>query len=215
MITVITTVVAAYLLGSINFAVIFTKLFTKKDIRELGSGNAGTTNTMREVGALPGTLTFIGDAAKGFVACGMGYVFFDYLSKNAFQWALPIYGAYLCGVACMMGHMFPVFFGFKGGKGVAVSVGIFLVCSWQAILIGLAVFVICLLISKIVSVSSLLATVTVVCLSIVFSDTDAALWPQIVMSVIMGAAVFLKHSDNIKRLIAGEENKISFGGSKK
>ena len=215
MITVLTTVVAAYLLGSINFAVIFTKLFTKQDIRDLGSGNAGTTNTMREVGALPGILTFLGDALKGFVASGMGYIFFDYLSQNGYEWLTAIYGAYVCGVACMMGHMFPIFFGFKGGKGVAVSVGIFVVCSWQAILIGLGVFALCLLISKFVSVSSLLATVTVVCLSVVFNDSNSALWPQVVMSVIMGTAVFLKHSENIKRLISGEENKIGSKRSKK
>ncbi len=214
-ITVAITLIAAYLLGSLNFAVIFTRLFTHKDIRELGSGNAGTTNTMRVAGALPGILTFVCDALKGFVASFMGYGFFSYMSANGEAWAMPIYGAYMCGVACMLGHMFPIFFGFKGGKGVAVSVGIFLVCSWQAILIGLAVFAVCLLITKIVSVSSLLATVTVVCLSVVFRDVNAGLWPQVLMSIMMAAAIFLKHSENIKRLISGEENKISLGGKKK
>lgn len=211
--TALVTIVCAYLIGSINFAVIFTKLFTKRDVRDFGSGNAGTTNAMRVAGPLPGILTFVCDALKGFVACIIGLYIFKYMHSQGFDWAQPIYGAYMCGAACMAGHMFPVFFGFKGGKGVAVSVGIFAVCCWQAIAIGLTVFAIMLIITKIVSLSSLTATVTVVLLSIVFRDTTAQLWPQILLSAAMGCAVFSKHTANIRRLIAGEESKI--GGHRK
>lgn len=213
--TAVITAIGAYLLGSINFAVIFTKLFIKQDVRELGSGNAGTTNAMRVAGPLPGILTFVCDALKGFVACGMGYLIFKYMVSLGFDWAQPIYGAYICGVACMAGHMFPIFFQFKGGKGVAVSVGIFLVCSWPAILIGLAVFAAVLLITRYVSLSSLIATVTVVILSVVFRDTTASLWPQLLLTLIMAAAIFWKHTSNIKRLLGGTESKISFGGKRK
>ena len=129
------------------------------------------------------------------------------------EWAHPIYGAYLCGAFCMLGHIFPIFFQFKGGKGVATSVGIFSICSPIAIISGLCVFAVTTLISKIVSISSLLATVTVVVLSIIFSDKTALLWPQALLAIIMGAMVFFKHKDNIKRLIAGNENKI--GGKKR
>ena len=213
--TAVITAIGAYLLGSINFAVIFTKLFIKQDVRELGSGNAGTTNAMRVAGPLPGILTFVCDALKGFVACGMGYLIFKYMVSLGFDWAQPIYGAYICGVACMAGHMFPIFFQFKGGKGVAVSVGIFRVCSWPAILIGLAVFAAVLLITRYVSLSSLIATVTVAILSVIFRDTTASLWPQLLLTLIMATAIFWKHTSNIKRLLGGTESKISFGGKRK
>ena len=127
-------VVIAYFFGSINFAVIFANAFLKKDVRELGSGNAGTTNVMRTAGFLPGALTFVCDALKGFAACFTGKMLFIHAYPDTIPW---IYVAYMCGVACMLGHIFPIFFGFKGGKGVATSVGIFAVCCPIAIVIGL------------------------------------------------------------------------------
>lgn len=214
MLKAILAIVIAYLIGSINFAVIISNLFLKKDVRKMGSGNAGTTNVMRTAGFLPGALTFIFDALKGFAAVYIGKLFFTQIfAETASVWAKPIYGAYICGVFCMLGHIFPIFFQFKGGKGVATSVGIFSVCSPIAIISGLCVFAASTLISKIVSLSSLLATVTVVVLAVVFYDQSALLWPQALMTVIMGAMVFLKHKENIKRLIAGNENKI--GGKKR
>ncbi len=210
--TAIITIIAAYLIGSINFAVIFSSAFLKKDVRELGSGNAGTTNVMRNAGFLPGALTFLCDALKGFVAVFMGKAIFEYiLSTSGNSWVQGIYGAYICGLACMLGHVFPIFFQFKGGKGVATSVGIFAVCSPLAIAIGLTVFAICLLISKIVSLSSLIATVVVVVGSVIFCDETALLLPQFILSLAMGTIVVLKHKDNIKRLLAGTESKIGKG----
>ena len=211
--TIIVTVIAAYLIGSINFAVIFAKAFMKKDVRELGSGNAGTTNVMRNAGFLPGALTFIFDALKGFVASYLGKVIFDYVyTQTGDELARGIIGAFLCGLACMLGHVFPFFFGFKGGKGVATSVGIFAVCCPLAIIIGLVVFAITLFSSKYVSLSSVLAAVTVVVLAIIFCDKTALLLPQIVLSLAMGVIVIGKHKENIKRLIAGNESKVKFGG---
>ena len=199
-------VIAAYLLGSISFAIIFTKIFTKTDIRESGSGNAGTTNVMREGGFLPGILTFIFDALKGFVACYLGKLVFAY-AFDSIEWG--IYGAFLCGVACMLGHVFPIFFQFRGGKGIATSVGIFAVCCPIAIVCGLTVFALGVLITKLVSLSSLIATVTVVSLTIIFYNHEALFWPQAVLALVMGIIVVLKHIENIKRLINGSENKIS------
>lgn len=215
LITAIITVIAAYLIGSINFAVIFSNAFLKKDVRSMGSGNAGTTNVMRNAGFLPGALTFLCDALKGFVATFLGKAVFGYmLNTQGVDWALPIYGAYICGLACMLGHVFPIFFQFKGGKGVATSVGIFAICSPIAIVSGLSVFALSTVITKIVSFSSLLATVVVVVLSIIFNDNSASLLPQALLSIIMGALVFFKHSENIKRLIAGTESKIGKGKKK-
>ncbi len=199
-------VVIAYFLGSINFAVIFANAFLKKDVRELGSGNAGTTNVMRTAGFLPGALTFVCDALKGFAACSIGKMLFIHAYPDTIPW---IYVAYMCGVACMLGHIFPIFFGFKGGKGVATSVGIFAVCCPIAIVIGLTVFALMVLLTKIVSLSSLIATVTVISLSIVFYNFDANIALPAVLSISMGAIVFLKHKDNIKRLVKGEEKKIT------
>ena len=206
----IVTVLTAYLIGSISFAVIFSRAFSKEDVRSKGSGNAGTTNVMRSVGLLPGILTFVCDALKGFVACKTGELIFQYIAENTDAvWAEPIYGAYICGVACMLGHIFPLFFGFKGGKGVATSVGIFLVCCPIAIATGLGVFALGLLLIRIVSLSSLMATVTVVVMSCIFTSDSAAKLPQIIMCVMMGIIVFVKHSANIKRLLKGEEKRFT------
>ena len=199
----------AYLVGSINFAVIFTKLFIKQDVRDMGSGNAGTTNVLRVGGFLPGALTFICDALKGFVAAGAGKLVFVFLAQNMnADWANAVYGAFLCGFLCMICHVFPIFFQFKGGKGVATSVGIFAVCCPIAIVLGLVAFATSTIITRIVSLSSLVATLVVVSLTIVFYDNTALLWPQALLTCLMGAVVILKHSTNIKRLLSGTEKKI-------
>ncbi len=211
--TVIMTVAAAYLIGSINFAVIFAKAFMKKDVRELGSGNAGATNVMRNAGLLPGLLTFVFDALKGFVACYIGTTVFEYIFKETgADLSKAIIGAYICGLACMLGHVFPFFFGFRGGKGVATSVGIFAVCCPIAIIVGVTVFAVTTFVSKYVSLGSVLGAITVVVLAIIFCDNTAPIYPQIILSLAMGFIVVYKHKDNIKRLIGGTESKIKFGG---
>lgn len=211
-IPVLSVVIIAYLLGSISFAVLFSKLFLKTDVRELGSGNAGTTNVMRVGGFLPGLLTFVCDASKGFLACYLGKIVFLKAIDSDVKWA--VYGAFICGIACMIGHVFPVFFGFRGGKGIAVSVGIFAVCCPKAIIIGLAVFAVCVLVTRIVSLSSIIATVTVITLTLVFNNPNALFWPQAVIAVSIGLIVICKHYDNIKRLVAGTEKKITLGRKK-
>ena len=108
----------------------------------------------------------------------------------------------------MIGHVFPVFFQFKGGKGVATSVGIFAVCCPVAIVLGLVAFAASTIITRIVSLSSLVATLVVVSLTIVFYDNTTLLWPQALLTCLMGAVVILKHSTNIKRLLSGTEKKI-------
>lgn len=211
-VTAIVTVIAAYLIGSINFAVIFAKAFLKKDVRELGSGNAGATNVLRSAGVVPGVLTFVFDALKGFAASYMGKIIFEYIfTQSGNDWAMSIFGAYLCGTACMLGHVFPFFFEFKGGKGVATSVGIFAVCCPFAIISGLIVFALVTVFSKYVSLGSVIATLVVVILSIIFYDKTAPILPQILLTLAMGSIVILKHKGNIKRLIAGTESKIKIG----
>lgn len=208
MITTVLSVIAAYLLGSINFAVIFSNIFLKKDVRELGSGNAGATNVLRNAGVLPGVLTFVCDALKGFVASYMGYLFLAETSIGS------VVGAYICGAACMLGHIFPLFFQFKGGKGVATSVGIYAVCCYPAIIVGLIVFAVLTLITRYVSLGSVVAATTVVIFSVVFANPTAPILLQVIFSVFMGAMVIIKHKDNIKRLLNGTESKVGKGGKK-
>ncbi|MBR5473300.1 MAG: glycerol-3-phosphate 1-O-acyltransferase PlsY [Clostridia bacterium] len=212
---VVLTVILAYLLGSISFAVVFSKIFMKKDVRELGSGNAGTTNVIRTGGFKVGAITFLGDVLKGFVACFVGKLVFAACFENGEKWA--VYGAFICGLACMLGHVFPIFFQFKGGKGIATSVGIFAVCCWPAILLGLAVFTLGVFITRIVSISSIIAAITVASCSMAFHkliNPTAQFWPIAVLSAVMGILVIAKHSDNIKRLINGTEKKMTFGRKK-
>ena len=204
----------AYLIGSVNFAVIFSNLFTGRDVRKSGSGNAGTTNVLRTAGKLPAILTFVFDALKGFVSCFVGKAVFAYLFLQSGNILFTeIFGAYICCLAVMLGHIYPIFFGFKGGKAVACSVGTFAVCCPIAIILGLCVFALSLIFSKIVSLSSLLATVIVVSVAIVYIINTAQqgyiILPVIVMSVLAGVIVFVKHKDNIVRLINGSEKKIS------
>lgn len=217
---VVIAALQAYILGSINFAVIFTNIFTKKDVRDFGSGNAGMTNVLRVAGPLPGILTFICDAAKGAVACSIGkYIIFDYLFKNYSERAefyLPIYGALFCGVFCMIGHVFPVFFQFKGGKAVAVSVGIFGIADWRCISVALLIFIIILLISRIISISSLIATASMpVCIGFFErSIEDERVLISVLFTLVMALIIYLKHIENIKRLIKGTEKPI-FGKKEK
>ena len=206
----IAVVIAAYFIGSVNFAVIFARAFLKKDVRNLGSGNAGATNVMRTAGFLPGILTFVCDALKGFLASYLGKLVFGLVMSSGIDWLNPIYGAYLCGIACMLGHVFPIFFQFKGGKGAATSVGIYAVCCPLAIILGLCAFALVLLTTKIVSLGSL----TVVVLSIVFFAGEGNIFVVAALSITMGIIVFAKHKDNIKRLVHGEEKKLTLGGKK-
>lgn len=209
------TVILAYLLGSISFAIILSKIFLKKDVREMGSGNAGTTNVLRTGGFKLGALTFLGDVLKGLVACIVGKLVFNCVFTNGDEWA--VYGAFICGIACMLGHVFPIFFQFKGGKGIATSVGIFAICCWPAMLIGITVFAVGVLITRIVSISSIFAAFAVVGSTMAFSliiNDSALFWPQAVLASLMGVLVIAKHSSNIKRLLNGTEKKLTIGKGK-
>lgn len=214
------TALQAYLLGSINFAVIFTNHFSKIDIRDFGSGNAGMTNVFRVSGPLPGILTFLCDVAKAALASYIGrYIIFEYLFNNFPEHAqlyVPIYGSLICGIFCMLGHVFPLFFQFKGGKAVAVSVGIFAIADWRCIAVCLSIFIIILLISKIVSISSLIATI-VMPITIGFFPRNLLgekVWISVALTFVMVLIVYLKHIENIKRIIKGVEKPI-FSKSKK
>lgn len=205
--------VGAYLIGSISFAVLLSKIFANKDVRDYGSGNAGMTNVMRAIGVLPGILTFVLDFAKGFVAAGLGRIIFENLHSlypNA-QFATALNGALIGAFACMVGHVFPVFFKFKGGKGVATGCGAFLAVCPVTTLFGLGIFALIFIATKIISISSLCGTVAVVATSLIFSDiADGFIgFVQVVLHIASGLIIIIKHKENIVRLINGQEKKLT------
>lgn len=209
---IVSALVLSYLLGSISFAVIIAKKFTNKDIREVGSGNAGMTNVMRAVGAKAGLITFVLDFLKGVVACLIAkYGVFEFLQKTGFDWLSPTYWGYICGFFCLLGHLYPVFFKFKGGKGVATTGGIMLACSPITLLIGAGVFLIVFLITRTVSVSSISAGIGLITAIIFFYEQNGlpnTRLIQIVLVVLLVGLVIIKHRDNIDRIAKGEEKPL-------
>lgn len=198
--------VLAYLIGSINFAIIVSKLFAQKDIRDYGSGNAGMTNVLRTFGKLPAVITTVGDFCKGIIAVLLGHLIIQFIG-GATQ---VFYADYLMALLALLGHCFPVFYGFKGGKGILVSAGIILILNPIVFLVILAVFGIVVAISKIVSLASISAAVafpiaTLIHGLIVRSDV---VWFDTLSALLIGGIVVFMHRSNIKRLLNGTENKF-------
>jgi glycerol-3-phosphate acyltransferase PlsY len=200
--TYIIVAVISYLLGSIPFGYILVKLFLKQDIRATGSGNIGATNVARSGAKKLAIATLLLDAAKGFIAVGIVLGTFESYSQN---WTLPSLAA-LCAI---VGHMFPVWLRFKGGKGVATGVGAFLGLAPAAIGISLILFVVVVAVSRYVSLGSILAAAAFPLLAYFVSDISGA---ALLLIVLSSGLIFLKHHENIRRLISGTENK--FGGKK-
>lgn len=210
-------VLAAYAIGSINFAIIISNLWIKRDIRKFGSGNAGATNVVRSVGVVPGILTFVLDFAKGVAAAYIGFIAFKYLDVFSNVSIInALNGAYLCGTVCQLGHIFPVFFDFKGGKGIATTGGILLVLDWRILVICLLAFGIPFAISGIISLGSCITAVAMLASAITFAF--GAPLPDFIirsaLALVMSAAALIRHKDNIIRLAKGEEKPI-FGKKKR
>lgn len=201
---ILATAIGAYLLGSISFGVIVTWLFVKKDIRTMGSGNSGMTNVLRSVGAVPGALTGIGDFAKGAGALMLGHMLF--LGAG-----LPTYvGTCLAAAAVLLGHLFPVFFRFKGGKGVMTTAGILLLLNPYILLMEAAVFFGVFFSTHTVSKASISCAVLLPVFNVIYGLISASemLFSTIFMACIGVLVVFL-HRENIKRIRAGTEGKLT------
>ncbi len=212
--------VVSYLIGCINSSIIVTKILKSgNDIRNVGSGNAGFTNVLRTMGKKMAIFTFIGDFAKGVAAVWFGRWFVSLWlglgsSDNMF---ILQYGAYLAGLMCILGHIYPCFFKFKGGKGVLTTWAITLLIDWRVFLIIIVVFLITLLITKIASLASLVAAISYPIATFLTSyfidykitlNIHNVLFPTIA-SLIISSIVIYKHKNNISRIISGTENKIS------
>jgi glycerol-3-phosphate acyltransferase PlsY len=190
-------VVAAYLLGSISFAMVASWIFRLPDPRSYGSGNPGATNVLRSGRKAAALVTLIGDAAKGLAAVVLA------------RQLAPVVGfgdgtVAAAGVAVFLGHLYPVYFGFKGGKGVATALGVVLGLSPWVALIGLAVFIAVAALSRYVSLASIAAAVTVVVVSAIQMGSS----PYAGAIAIIAALVLWRHLANIRRLLSGTEVKL-------
>ena len=193
--------VGAYLLGSIPSAVWIGKAFYGIDVRRHGSKNAGATNTFRVLGVKAGIPVLLIDAFKGTAACSLVYLI---LTPDMHEF---ITIQFIFGVAAVLGHIFPIFAGFKGGKGVATITGIVLAISPIPTLVAMGVFVITLLLSKYVSLSSILAGLSFPFLVIfVFKTPENSM---IFFSILVSIVLLLTHRKNVERLIHKQENKAN------
>ena len=198
--SVLALLVVPYFLGSINFGIIISKLFHGEDIREYGSGNAGMTNMLRTYGKRDAAITLIGDALKAVVAVILGRILFG------------ISGGYVAGLTCILGHAFPCYYKFKGGKGVVVTAATIAVIDWRIFLVLLGIFILVVAFSKYISLGS-------VCGMLVFpllvQVWDRGLSINVLLSCLISALVIFLHRGNIKRIYNGTESKLSLSKTDK
>jgi acyl phosphate:glycerol-3-phosphate acyltransferase len=203
-VTNVAALLLAYILGSIPSAVWIGKIFYRIDVREYGSGNAGATNTFRVLGKKAGIPVLIIDILKGYVAVQLATIIGNYLpaTQQFVNFKLTL------GVAALLGHIFPVFAGFRGGKGVATLLGILSGVHPPAALVCAGVFVITLLLSGYVSLSSMISAIAFpIIIMFVYHETIRSLN---VFSMFVAVLVLITHQKNIERLLKGEESKVAF-----
>ncbi|QYR19924.1 glycerol-3-phosphate 1-O-acyltransferase PlsY [Paenibacillus sp. sptzw28] len=196
MFTVI-AVLISYLLGSVSFSILIAKWVKGIDIRSHGSGNAGATNTLRVLGKGPGIAVFLLDIAKGVAAVWLGVL------MAGGDWA-PV----LCGLAAIAGHNWPVWFGFKGGKGIATTIGVMATLALVPALIAGAVAIASIALTRFVSLGSLLFALLTPVFVWVMGMSMALLWASMIVCIF----AFVRHRTNIVKLLQGNENKL---GAKK
>ena len=204
--TYILMALVAYLIGSVNFSVIISKRIAGFDVRERASGNAGTTNMLRSVGKGPAALTLILDIAKGLVAILIAFLI-GKISDEANAAIL----VQLAGFFVVLGHTFPVFFGFKGGKGVATSLGVLLFINPLVGLICLVFALAVMAFTRMVSLGSIMAAILFPVLTIFIKDGYIADgYTYIIFGIAMAVLVIFNHRSNLKRIYTGKENRLSF-----
>jgi len=190
--------IASYFIGNITWARVISKI-KKGDITKSGSGNPGTLNTWRSYGFWPGVITFFLDFLKGVIPTLIAYLTFGYIGCN------PEIAVYVAGASVVLGHIFPIVFKFKGGKGIATSIGVFLVANWWVSLIAFAVMILGMLFVKYASIFTIGFVVVMSIVEILVCNPLN--WVNyIFISAILFLVVFA-HRSNIKKLIHGEENK--------
>lgn len=226
----VATMLIAYLLGSLSPAIIITYMTTGKDIRTMGSGNAGFTNVLRSVGKWQAVLTIICDYLKGIVAVLIGWWIFSALTVT--NDVAPIeyvkYGRYLAGMCVILGHAFPIYYGFKGGKGVVTANALMLVVDWRVFLMIVVSFLVVFAVTRIISLGSVTCAVLYPVYTLIityFGDylpylgTENELRFRFVListacALAVGSLVIIMHKENIQRLFNGEEKRIKAKDSK-
>lgn len=198
-ISVLLCIVVPYLLGSVNFALVISKAFYKDDVRIHGSGNAGMTNMLRTYGKKAAAGTLICDILKAVISVWLGL------------WLFGEIGAYIAGLFCVLGHIFPIFFKFKGGKGVATVAAMVLTLNPLAFLILFIIFVIVVATTRYISLGSVLCMLLYPALTYTLGGVG---FPTL-FSFTVAAIVIFMHRSNIKRLLNGTENKVSFSKKNK
>ena len=213
---ILITVLVSYLIGSISFSIIFTRVFDKRDIRTMGSGNAGMTNVLRSAGLKPGILTTVFDFLKGIVACLIGEAIFSAFLGT--QSELFRYGVYAAGIAVVLGHMYPVFFGFRGGKGVLTTAAFLLMITPPVLACDFSLFLILALLTKYVSLGSIIAAATFPFWGWLFNylfffrTGEVSLQYMVLTTLLLcflSEFVVGRHHANIGRLLHGTEKKFS------
>ncbi len=197
----------AYAIGSINFSVIFSRKFAGFDVREKGSGNAGTTNMLRSVGKKAAAITLVCDILKGIATILIAYILNKFV--DGVDGALLVQ---IAALAVVVGHTFPIFFEFRGGKGVATSLGILLLINWQIGLICLIFALLIMAVTRMVSAGSVSAAILYPVLVLCHVGTPYFIVPgnYIVFSILLALFIVFNHRANINRILNGTENKLSF-----
>ncbi len=191
---IILTIFTAYLLGCFSPAYFLGKMTKDVDIRNYGSGNAGTTNAIRVFGKKVGILTFLIDMIKGILAVIIG------------RYLMGPEGGYIAAIFVVLGHNWPVFLNFKGGKGVATSFGVLMILNWEMALICLVIFIAIIFLTKYVSLGSIMAAVSAPIVSfILVGSVENYLF---FTTLVLASLSILRHRNNISRLLSGNENKL-------
>jgi glycerol-3-phosphate acyltransferase PlsY len=188
-------ILIGYLFGSLNFSIIIGKLFYKTDVREYGSKNAGATNTLRTLGNFPAACVLVLDALKGVIAY-----------YSALTVTKDLNAAYFAAAFAVLGHNYPVFFGFRGGKGVTTSLGAVMCMNFPLSMVILGIAVAVFIITRYISAGSIIAAAAAVTLFAIFDNTPV----KLIITAFLVVLLIARHSGNIKRLLNGTENKFSF-----
>lgn len=206
---VLVIAILAYLIGSVNPSIILSKLLGKGDIRTQGSGNAGTTNTLRVLGKGPAALVLIIDVLKAVLAVFLGKWIITWGNTPEVVKICNDYALMASGLGVILGHNWPIYYGFKGGKGVATSLGVLLVIEWRIGLICLVFALILILASRMVSLGSISAAILYPILVFILPGTAFNnRWLYLAFATVLALFVLFRHRANIKRLLAGNENKL-------
>ena len=199
--------IGSYFLGSFNGAIIISKYLLRNDVRNHGSGNAGLTNFFRVFGGPLTLVVLLCDVLKGILAVLLGYLLLDVADPFT---SIGVLSKYIAGLSCMLGHMYPCMFQFKGGKGVLSSVAVILMIDWRLFLVWIGVFLVSVIVTRWVSLGSILGSVTFAVGTILFYRGVVLGGWVCLFGIVIGGLIIWRHRSNLVRILQGKENRFSF-----